>query len=49
MRRTVAAVPVVGYGGKKKDALFGINLTGGQHMQVVKIDRTQDRDKSTRV
>ena len=45
----MAAVPVVGVTGNKKDALFGINLTGGQHMQVVKIDRTQDRDKSTRV
>merc|ERR1711976_1005997 len=30
VRRTVAAVPVVGVTGNKKDALFGINLTGGQ-------------------
>ena len=50
VKRTVAAVPVVGYTGKKKDTLFGINLTGGQHMEVVKIDRgNKDRDKNTRV
>ena len=41
-------MPVVGYSGKRKDALFGINLNGGQHMEVVKIDRTQ-KDKNTRV
>ena len=45
----MAAVPVVGFRGNKKDGLFGINLTGGQHMEVVKIDRTQDRDKTTHV
>ena len=43
-------MPVVGYSGNKKDALFGINLTGGQHMEVVKIDKAhRERDKNTRV
>ena len=41
VRRTVAAVPVIGYSGAKSDSLFGINLSGGQHMEVVKIDRTR--------
>ena len=40
---------MVGFRGNTKDGLFGINLSGGQHMEVVKIDRTQDRDKTTHV
>ena len=50
VRRTVAAVPVIGgYGGpqasKAKETLFGMKMTGGQHMEVVKIDNLSDTKK----
>ena len=50
VRRTVAAVPVIGgYGGpqasKAKETLFGMKMTGGQHMEVVKIDNLPDTKK----
>jgi len=45
VRRTVAAVPVIGgkFNNKKEDKLFGMNLSGNQDMEMVKIGNSDTK------